>query len=284
MAGSYPDAPGPRMALDLDGSVAVKISSTGVITTCTTTERQNTQDESVGTYVQLPSSYGVDTALVWIFPELRDFDGYHIYGSTVGGVVGWAIEWSADTTTGLDGTWTLVESMSGPYYATVTTDPHRTVTAASISGARAVRARSTGANGLYRIYSFHLYGTPSATSDRLALWHPTLDEPVDGAYFDWGDVPQNTSETRQFRIKNLSTTLTATTITLSTSALTNASPSLLTQHTFSTDGSTYGSTATIASLDPEGISSVCYLQRILGPTAQLGLWALRMSVQAASWA
>lgn len=265
MAGSYPDAPGPRMAYDLDGSAAVDIALSGTVNPLSAASMQVLNNEASDYYTPLDG-------VAILFPQARDIAGVLAATRYESGV----IQVSTDTTTGIDGTWSTIGTATSSSYA----EQYRPVTVvAAVSSVLGVRVMSGT-----RIYRIHIYGSPSATSDRLAMWHPTLDEPVSGAYFDWGDVSQNTSGTRTFRVKNLSATLTASTITLSTSTLTDSTPSILPQHTLATDGVTFGATATIASLAPGAISAPVTLQRLSPANAQLGLWALRMQATAASWA
>jgi len=167
-----------------------------------------------------------------------------------------------------------------PYYRTVITTP-----SAVAAGVKAVRfsIHQNGGDDVH-IGSVHLYGktTTGQNPNRLALWHPTLNQPVEAAYFDWGDAGQGTTADRPFRVKNLSATLSANSITCSTDALTDTSPTVLSQHTLSNGGS-FASTASAGTLAAGAISGVLTLRRTLSSSAVMGLWALRVNAVATSW-
>jgi hypothetical protein len=271
------------MALDRDGSGLYFISSTNVITQLTPAQVSASVNEGTDSYV-LSSSGG---QLVVIFPELRDLAGYFMQNNDNtgrGASGGWnSIQVSTDTTNGLDGTWTTIATNVLIGQSNTTSPQYRTgITTTSQLGIKAIKGNiNTGGN----LTALHLYGsiTSGQNPNRLALWHPTLDQQLTGAYFDWGDAKQGTSATNTFRVKNLSTTLTANTITLSLSALTDTSPTTVSQHTLSADGTTFASTASAGTLAPGTISGVMYVRRSLSNSATLSLWALRISAVASSW-
>lgn len=294
MAGSYPDVPAPRMAYDRDGSIGFwHFNSTPTV--LTDPQMANMNDE-VFDAVTNPGGSGDpgETPYVGIiFPELRDIAAVGFVQGSNGNTT--IVETSGDTTNGLDGTWTeQIDDMDNyptagafrpdpPYYRT-------TMVLLSVAGVKAIRFVRSNLGGDKSIHGMHLYGdiTAGETPDRLRLWHPTLDQALDdtavspdGAYFDWGNVQQTTTQDRMFRIKNNSATLTATDITLSTEALTPAA--VPDAHTINS-GSGFGATANIASLAPGVISSVCTLRRTTPSNATLGPWAVRIIAEADSWA
>lgn len=283
MAGNYPDVPGYRMAIDRDGSTVVFISSTNIITQLTPAQVTASVNEGTDAYV-LSSSGG---QLVVIFPELRDLVGYFMQNNdntSRGASGGWnSIQVSTDTTNGLDGTWTTIATNVLIGQNNTTVPQYRTgITTTSQLGIKAIKGNiNTGGN----LTALHLYGSIASgqNPNRLALWHPTLDQQITAAYFDWGDVKQGTSATTTFRVKNLSSTLTANSITLSLSALTDTSPTNVSQHTLSSDGITFSATASAGTLAPGTISGVMSLRRSLSNSAALSLWALRVTAVAGSW-
>jgi len=272
----YPDAPGPRMAYDIDGTLGELVTSGGVVTSLSAANMAYLNDENNTNGIAV-SQYG---HLVLIFPQLRDIVGTFVRDTTGSGNVSCPISVSSDTTNGIDGTWATLRYNA--INSSIVPD-YRTVIADSAVGVKAIRISGVNVSYSPTVYAIHLYGSISATSDRLVFWHSTLDEPLPGAYFDWGDVPQNTSATRDFRVKNLSDTMTAGAITISTSVLTDSSPSILPQHTITYDGGAFDVSASITSLSPGAISNICTLQRTSPANAQLGLRALRMHATAASW-
>lgn len=278
---NYPSVPGNRMALDIDGSSAVKISSAGVITSFTAGELQQINNETADANVVIG---GFPTnSFVLLFPQARDISGIFAQAAYFFGGFSSA-QWSADTTTGLDGSWTsftLTPQNGGslsPNYRTA-------ITPLSLSGVKAVKLNFTSQDGGYAALStFHVYGVPTSTAyDHLELWDSSGTARVSGSYFDWTDVPRSSTGDITFRVKNMSSSLTANSITVAMSALSDPSPTFVSQHVLSSDGVTFGSTASVASLAPGALSAPVTLRRTLLSNAALGLVAVRVTATAASW-
>lgn len=275
MAGNYPDVPAPRFAWDEDGcSVVTYDSTTGPIIAeypAGDAVLVSLNDEGQGAVVDNR------IYLVVVFPELRDISAYYLLGTKA--VT--KIESSTDTTNGLDGTW--VTEVTGGESASGTTNMRDDIKTLSATGIKALRFH--GASGMdWQV--IHLYGeiATGESPDRLQFWHPTLDEEIDGAYFDWDDVARGESTDRDVRIKNNSSTLTAESVSVGVEALTDSTPSFAGSHTFSTDGgSTFGATASLGNLAPGGISSVFTVRRATTTDAQLSLWWARFTATATAW-
>lgn len=290
MAGNYPDVPGHRFVMDRDGTQIYRISPTNVVTQATPAEVAAMVDETFGEGLFSGSDRSAYTRYLTYFPEPRTVSGIFL-GSSANSVAVDLLEYSANTTTGLDGTWDTLAATAGTYgefgYGSVVPEYRNLIIPVSASGVKAVRwstkAQGTGYSGTH--WTVHIYGSIPTTGspDRLAIWHPTLDEPIDGAYFDWGDSPRSSSADRTFRVKNLSASLTANDITLSFDALTDGSPSVAGMHLVSDDGTTFAATETISSLGPGVISSVMTMRRVLSSDAPLGPWAPRIHAIADSW-
>jgi hypothetical protein len=238
-------------------------------------------NESGGTFTVASTGFTtVQTSGAMIFPELRDIDAVW-HGMTNSNVTIIAFESSVDTTNGLDGTWTG----HGAYTARAATDKismRQDITSyTGITAVKAIRWRATNVGGgggnAHRI-SPHVFGKPSvgAAPDRLRLWHPTLDQQVPPAHFDWGNIAISTNQTKTFRVKNPSTTLTAQAVTISANALTDSTPTNVSQHTFSLNGIDFASTLNIGNLAPDAVSSVISVKRTLPSNAPLGLWWARI--------
>lgn len=277
MAGNYPDVPAPRMAFDRDGSLGAVLAG-GVVTPQDASWLQTLNNEN-------EDSIGRPGYVIIIFPELRDIKGYFFAGYIIDDAFGdWGpIQTSVDTTTGLDGTWVTQESVPAPGLGTwaVVPDYRTRIHTVDWPGVKAVRVYAYNGYDM-QLRAWHLYGNVHAgeTPDRLRLWHPTLDEEVGGAYFDWGNVPQNSTQTRPFRIKNNSSTLTAHGVIVGFDVLTDAGvPDVFTL----SDGGAYGSSVTISSLAPGAISGTLSLKRTTPLTATLSIWVHRIVAQAASW-
>jgi hypothetical protein len=287
MAGNYPDVPGPRMALDLDGTQVYTIVN-GVVTQATAAQVAQLTSETAG------NGFGVGTsttngAVLFMFPEKRDVVGY--YADIDSGNWGLAgppsVQTSVDTTNGVDGTWTAQAALVTTDKPTPPKPSYRTaIQTVAWNGIRAIKlTRSTGGLDDMIFDAFHLYGVRTAgeNPDRLVMWHPTLDQRLGGADLDWGNAPRSSSADKTFRVKNLSATKTATTITLSLSALTETTPTVVGQHLLSADGTAFASTASIASLAPGAISNVLTVRRNTPNNASLSLWSLRIKAAATTW-
>jgi hypothetical protein len=143
---------------------------------------------------------------------------------------------------------------------------------------------SSGASGRTKIV--HLYGelAPGVTLQRLEIWHPTLDQRLGRADFDWGDVPRNSTATRQFRIKNMHGSLTANSVRAAMSIATDTTPSVVGQMAISKDGTTWGAQQTLSSpLGPGAISPILYHRRTTPSNAILSLWDYRVFADCSSW-
>lgn len=275
MAGNYPDVTARRMAWDRDGSVL--LVNTVVQSEAT---RQGLNNEATGSVAGIG-----DATVVVFFPELRDLYGYHIV-SNPDETTSWAT--SPDTTTGLDGTWDGQGSWTGD--ASPNKERMRTfIQSVNRTGIKAVRFTSTRQGGSEPSwYSLHLYGDIASgeNPDRLRLWHPTSDAELSPAYLDWGDIIRGGAAVdRTFRVKNNSASLTAETIVIATQALTDTSPSVPPQFTYSTAAlPTYTTTKAIADLGPGDISPVITIRCTTPSNATLSLWWARVVAEAASWA
>lgn len=292
MAGVYPDVPDHRMAYDRDGSVLVRVDlAGGTATQLGAADVANYNDED-SDGLRLVNTQGADMALVFIFPEQRDFVAYMHQGSVTVSSGGYgALQWSNDTTNGIDGSWTNILSPwvnsfnSGDISREIA---RNSIQAVAANNVKAIRFRFTsgvsgGQDWTPRL--LHLYGRPASgqAPNRLRIWHPTLDQEVGGAYFDWGDVSRSTIISRDFRVKNPSGTLTANSIVLTTEALSDTVPSNVSQFEFSTDGSNWFSSLNIGSLGPGSVSPVITRRRVTTADAVLSLWWTRMIASAASY-
>lgn len=287
MAGNYPDAPNHRIPYDRDGSSAFYIDSSGTVSALSDSVLSNWNDEnpSSGTTYQTSSTWTIYWGVV--FPEAMDLTDVAFNDPGGSDTAHDVIEFSTDTTNGLDGTWTSLGSTSTLSTANNKEGMRENINAIAAAGAKGIRIKiqktSGAAQTLVALRTFHLYGAPAAAASRLRFWHPTLDEEVDGAYFDWGDTPRNAAGLQKtFRIKN-PTALTANGVTLTTEALTDASPTNTSQHTFSDDGTNFSASLNVGNLSPGATSGVLTVQRDVPSNAALSLWWVRIIVSASSF-
>jgi len=284
VAGNYPDVPSWRMAYDKDGTQVFEVDLSNNVTALTTTQARSLNDENNLTWKSsVNQGYGY---LVFIFPELRDLDGIFLAATTLGDTTRTvqATVWvSPDSTNGVDGTW---EELVSAYTAPVQTQPNYRSQIQSTTALQ-IKAVKIGANGPWGpdFRSVHLYGeiAPNQNPNRLALWHPSLNQRVSAAWFDWGNTPRSSSADRQFRVKNLSSTLTAQAPRIAMDALTDTSPSVPGQHLLSLDATNFGAQQTLPDLAPGAISLPVTFRRVTPTNAVLSLWAFRLYCEAGSW-
>lgn len=283
MAGNYPDVPSWRMGYDRDGTQMFYAG--GSVTSFTETNMRTLNDEDSGSTVYMAGE-GSPGYVVFIFPELRDLDAWSwsaIAASTQAGYLTGNVEVSANTTNGLDGTWTVVGPV-GP--AAGDKAAYRTqIQSGTALGIKAVRFRKTDGNysNLY-LRHIHLYGEPAPNENlkRLEFWHPTLDQRIDPAHLDWGDVARSSTADKTFRIKNLHATLTANDVRVAQEVLTDANPSVPAQFLISQGGS-FLAQQTIGDLSPGATSGVLTLRRVTPSNAVLSLWWHRLFAEPTSW-
>jgi hypothetical protein len=273
---NYPALPDHRMAYDRDGTIGFQIDlDTNTVAQLSTAELQTINNEAMDwVSARNHASHASYTGL--IFPEHRDITAYFLANN--GGAIANDLRTSPDTTTGLDGTWTSRIPSYIPTQTIVSPGYRNAIQVVSWTGIKALRFTAGAFFDNDSIYALHLYGNISTgeTPDRLRLWHPTLDQEVDGDYFNWNDIQRGSSGTKQFRVKNNSSTLTASAITVAVEALTDTSPTVVGQHSLDI--------SSIASLAPGVISSVITLTRTTPLNAILSIWAARVVAAAGSWA
>lgn len=276
MAGNYPDMPASRLAYDRDGSRVYRVVS-GVATEQSDAVRQALNSES-----DTGAGVGVSTnvSVAWIFNRRMDitFGWLQMTGG-----IGVTVDVSNDTTDGSDGSWS---SARGAFTAE-TLSPNtawRTETfPLTASNVQALRVRRlSGSANLSKLF---LFGEAAAADDRLEFWDPTSDVVASANLLEWGDRPRNSSQTRTFRVKNMSSLYTATDVRVAQEALYDTSPSVPGQHQISKDdGATWGAQQTIGDLTPGAISTVVLqIKQTLDPAATPSLWAHRLFTEALTW-
>jgi hypothetical protein len=282
MAGNYPDPSSWRMALDRDGSQITYGSESGAVANLSAGSLITAGDDSSATTVNLTFGGGDEVIFIAvIFPELRDIDGYAVFTTAS---PDWVVQTSTNTTNGQDGTWTTINASYDP--------PNNTSawrTAYTSGTALAVLAiRFYYANGISSVTlgSIHLYGEPApgTNPDRLVFWDAATDNKMPPATLDWGNVPRSSSDDRTVRVKNLSATKTAANVRVSFDILIDGSPSVPGQHLVSYGGGAFLSQVNIGTLAPGAISGPITVRRVTPSSAQLGLFAPRISAVADTFA
>lgn len=282
MAGSYPDVPGYRFALHTDGTMAVTYRVTGGIAHTINNAGMTTlaREHHLARSGELsPSSLtgGENNYLVFIFPEFRSISGYFVsklLGSSD------LMESSIDTTNGQDGTWTTHSDYIAWNGYNLESAPNQRTAINTVNIPNIKAIRFSGRNHFYLV---HLYGSidHSESPDRLRI--VDLDGEDIAAQLDFGNIAQRSSVTRQFKVVNNSSTLTANNITVSLSTSSDASPTIIGQYQVSTDNTSFANGINIGSLAPGAESGVLYVRANLLSNAQLGPWSARITAKPVSW-
>lgn len=273
--GFYPTVPGRRMAWDDDGSIGFSYPNTGgVLVEISAQDKVDLNGEDNDQWYVSGSRYvGV------FFPELRDIDGIFIEPKSVNQYS--AVDTSADTTNGIDGTWTNRIANYNDAANVASTFAHYRATgrieSLSVTGARAIRANMIGND---QTFGYHVYGNISSgqTPDRLLF----VDD-SSGLEFtlplDYEDVPRGMAVDNVFKVKNNSSTLQANTVQLTAEALKFGSGAW---YTFSSGGA-FQATLNIGNLTATSSSSTITLRQIISTTAAVGLHAGRIQLSVGSW-
>lgn len=283
MAGSYPDTPGYRFAYDRDGTIGFKY--TGSLSTMTQQERAYLNAEAVTGASNLMGLQG-QRYFGFIFPEPRRITGIWMTADRGVETTGFAptMQWSNTSTNGADGTWATGATNFGTIW-----EPHQTtkpyyrssITTVDIPGVTALRFFATKTD--YFVISVHIYGTIGSTESPHRLRIIDLNNDEISTQFDFGNIAQRATVTKQFRIINNSPTMTAQNITVSLQAPTNATPTLIGQLQVSTDNVGFANAVNIGDLAPSASSGILYIKNAVAPDAQLGVWTARVVATPVSW-
>jgi hypothetical protein len=286
----YSVIPSYRIPYDRIASVGFQ-SAQGVYRQLTATELGNINSERFTAGIEA----GVDSYIYTgvVLPEAYDIRGWSVYTTAKypDPARTWVVQVSTDTTTGTDGTWNNVGSpVQMPSYPhsipeTIWRSNIVSVTQDGIKGVRIYRPDTWGGGTGNAVYYLHLYGYPTAGFDtnRLDVWDATLDQRAAATALDWGDVARNTIEIRQVRIKNLSATQTANTVTVSATGINASGTEATSQHSFSLDNVTFTTTVSLGNLAPGAISPIIYVRRNTLAASPTGLYATRLTAVPASW-
>ena len=242
MAGSYPDVPGYRFAYDKDGTSVYawdRNTSTGSYPTAIQLNGANNNNVN-------KSTFSTGTDVIVLFPEPRNISGmfFNVTRNPQG-----KLQWSNDTTSGLDGTWTdangLTVYVGADIFAT-----RSSIDNFSISAATAVRVTNLSTYGGCQIRNMHIYGSIPTTNspDRLRIVDTSSNDIA--AQLDFGNIRQRNNVTKQIKVVNNSSTKTANNITLTLDASYDANPTLIGQFQLSTDNTAFANAINIGTLAP----------------------------------
>lgn len=288
---AYPAVPQRRIEYDIDGTVARNINATSgaYYGTCTQAELSaiNDANTSDGLFSgNNPPGYngGVGAtpyrvgALYTIFTFPEPMDITHILAMYANNT--FALAWSADSTDGIDGTWTSINlDTNGNRQTSFEPGPqfYRDGTAAklgppavpaTITNCRHLRMYHTWNDGNYYVTLLHLYGYPTGKSagtgvEALRIWHPSTDNWIHyNTDLNLGAITQGSYASFTFRVKNVgSVSRSNCTVTAPSQTDESAIPS---GTQFSTDNATWFSSVNLGTLAAGAVSSVVYCRM---PTA-----------------
>lgn len=294
--GLYPDAPSRRVAWDRDGSVltAMTYDATAFAGILSAATRQALNDESENTSGFASGFFSAGASWAVLFPVAYTIVGWYLgfgkLASPASDLRGKEpyLQWSPNTTNGIDGTWTTLANLSSAGGAVQFDNPLKmrqniVQTGGPLVSARGMRfgMRDLSAFGSCLCTSWHMFGTRADTT-RLAIWDGAVNQEHPGPYFDFAEVTRGLTYTKTFRVKNLSA-LTANGVVVSLETLTPQVPDVLAQLRFTTDGVNYFSSINIGNLAPGALSAVITLRYIVDPAAALSLGWQRILAIASSF-
>lgn len=291
MAGNYPSPTARRINYDLDGTRCWRKTANASSTTLVedSTFLANMNDESGGTTPVVTLAWNSSTNpghapfILLKFPHAVDITGISAWqGHDLSPAV------SNDTTNGVDGTWTTGTTVTPTTTSTIVLQKEwsrsGSITSQSFVGVRWLRlSLPTGSSGNRTVGKVLIYGSPNSSADALEFWDPSSDEIAAPDLFEFGDRARGTAVTKEFRIKNLSTILKATDITVARAITTDTSPSVTGFHLFSLDEVSWFGSLDIGDLDPEEISPVIYFRQDVPTDAALWLWQMVVTATPDGW-
>jgi hypothetical protein len=281
MAGSYPDVPGYRFAYDVDGTVVAFYSNTGDTFNLSSSEVRVLNDDDIVTEALSSGSItgsGRTRLLVFFFPEPRS-----ITGVLANLLTSMPLQWSSDSTDGLDGTWTAVPGFSSYNSTALKTNLRTQIFSVSLDNVTAIRLGNAANNYSQIFRNFHIYGTisPANGADRLRVVDVSNNDIA--AQLDFGNLKQRATSTKQFKIINNSLSQTANNITVNLEAATDATPSLIGQYQISTDNIAFANAVNIGTLAPGAESGTLYVRMNPANNAMLSVWSARIIAHPTSW-
>jgi hypothetical protein len=284
---NYPAPPARRLAYDRDNTQAVKwVDATDGVTDLSAGDIQILNDEAQDSINLFGGFDQFDVAfyVAFLFPQpFKLLDAWiNMYETLNGGSMTVTIEHSDDTTNGRDGTWVTTSSVS-PQVSVASRPGYRSNISSVGAGVAHAGYRiklQYGFGGSHiltnlGLINVHLYGPEHGPTDRLSFWHPVTNAELTPD-FDFTDIARGATTVLQFRVKNVSPSKTAHSITVET----GEGPSHGNSSTYtevSTDNITYSSSINIGNLGPGSISSILYLRSEPPTNAELGPQTFRLT-------
>lgn len=293
MAGNYPSPTARRINYNLIGARCWYKTANAASTPLTEdgSFMGNMNNESAGTTPVLTLNWNSGTNpghapfVLLKFPAAVDISG--IKGWTGNGPV--AVHVSNNTTNGVDGTWTAGSSFTPATAGTQrewsrSTSGANSITAQSFSDVRWLRlSLPQGSSGNRQVGKVLIYGNYHSATDTLDFWDSSLDQQAAPDVFEFGDRGRLITTTKQFRIKNRSSSMTAKSITVSHTITSDTTPSVPGFHSFSLDGTSWSGTLSLGDLAPGTISPVIQMRQVVPSNAVLWLWQMVVMATPSTW-
>lgn len=289
MAGSHPDYPGNRFALNDDGTVGRRVNRAGVSDALDLSVLSTETGASVGYWPAAGAGSGAGGYVAVVFPEVRDVVGWYVRMADEASLLDLdVVYWAADTSNGVDGTWTSASvGWLSDDSASVSADWRDNVIAPPTTlRCNGLRFGYTGLVNDLHLSHLHVFGerTPGRLHG-LELFGEVAR--LTAAEHDWGDVPVGSSADLRFRVKNTSASVTCDGIELTIDAPTDTTPSVAAQHYLSLDfGDTFSaSVAFTTPIEPGDVTGSVILRRVTPTSASVapGEWAVRVKAHATGW-
>lgn len=281
MAGNYPDPISHRIAYERDGTVGLIVNDDNSVSQVANSVLVNMNDENFNNAVTFWRRFAL------IFPEPMNIKAAWATSQLNFSNQAREIMVSPNTTNGVDGTWTTTWANGSGWHQGADKVLVRSPKTPSPAADNIVGMRFQFFQQGYEnidLKTIHIYGEPVNSTDRLTIWHPSSDLKATAGYFDWGNVPRNSSQDKVFRIKNTDDIYTANDINVTLSAPTDTTPSVMGQHLLQKESAPgFAASINIPSLAPGQISEVLTLRRVTPTNAVMSLWTLRMIAHANSW-
>lgn len=280
--------PGNRMAIDRDGTSAIRVDREGGFDSLVLGETLlNEEGAASGTSYWPESGAGTGSIgdFVLLFPFIRNVRGWYIrvQNHTAIGPSATPVEYSLDTTDGMDGEWISASATWGDVgSANPSTSWRDEITSASPAfDCKAVRFRYSGGFDDLSLENVHLFGVKVDVATRLQI-NDILDQgQVSVSALDWGDVPFKSSRDIRFRVKNVSPSVIAEDVQVT---LDGGSPLFVDRHLLSyDDGLTYGPSVVLGRIEPGDVSGPVTLRHVTPDGVESGPFALRIIAEALSW-
>jgi hypothetical protein len=235
-------------------------------------------------YVYNGIGYPNTGAWTFVFPELRNIT--HWLAVHEGRSAPVTLYYSTNTTNGLDGTWTSVESLDYVEPNTMINKLRSLPSAVNLVNVRALKTTHPVTAGLFfdsggDYHKVHFYGT-KAQSSRLVFWEPDWDEECNTQFWNWGNFSAGPT-VKRFRVKNISQDKRSVGTIISAQNKAGDAYDDGQYFSFSTNGTSYSTTLNIGNLETNQVSSTLYIKLDIPVTVANRYISARIIAHPTTW-